>query len=122
MKSQSIFNNDILFVCFMISIMLLASVFNVYSIYKFKITKKKISADYIKFQLWIINLVFTFIAIPYFIFKELYCLDLFWCNLFYTVTDAIMFIYNNRNEILLFPSLYSFLKFFTLFSADFDGS
>jgi len=95
MEFLFLLNNNIVFISFMISIMLLSIVFNAHSILKFKMLKKKISPDYIKLQLWIINLVFTLIAMPYFILKELNVLNLFWCNLFYMISDSIMFVYNN---------------------------
>ena len=95
MRLLNIFNNNTLFVSFMITIIILSTVFNIHSIHKFKLIKKKISPDYIKLQLWIINLVFTFIAMPYFILKEINLLNLFWCNFFYMLSDSIMFVYNN---------------------------
>ena len=86
-----------LFILILSSIFLFSTIFNIFSIYKFIIVKKKISPDYIKLQLWIINLVFTFVAIPYYILKELdfFKLRLFECKLFYSMTDFIMFVYNN---------------------------
>lgn len=94
---EKILNNNLIFIFTLVSIIALSTIFNTFSIYKFKIIKKKISLDYIKLQLWIINLVFTFIAIPYFIFKELdyFKSKIFECKLLYAATDFIMFVYNN---------------------------
>jgi hypothetical protein len=92
-----ILNNNYLFISIMLAIIVLSTVFNMFSIYKFTQIKKRISPDYIKLQLWIINLVFTIVAIPYFMLKELNYFEsrIFECKLLYTITDFIMFVYNN---------------------------
>lgn len=92
-----ILNNNYLFISIMLAIILLSIIFNIFSIYKFTLIKKRISPDYIKLQLWIINLVFTIVAIPYFMLKELNYFEsrIFECKLLYTITDFIMFVYNN---------------------------
>lgn len=97
MNLSEILNNNYLFVSALLSIMALSLIFNSISIYNFYEIRKKISADYIKLQIWIINLVFTCIAIPYYILKETNIIHngLIICNLTYMITDFIMFIYNN---------------------------
>lgn len=69
---------------------------NSWSIYVcFKI-RKKISADYIKIQIFFINIIFTIIAIPYYISREnKHLKSIFICKTLYSVTDFIMFVYNN---------------------------
>ena len=80
----------------LIFVFILSTILNSISIQGFFKLKKKINADYIKFEIFIVNLVFTFIAIPYYIAKETRILNNnFLCHSFFGLTDSIMFIYNN---------------------------
>ena len=97
MNFETILNDDLLFTAFLTTIIVLSLIFNTISIYNFYDVKKKISADYIKFQIWLINLVFTLVAIPYYILKEINLIEnnSLLCNVFYAFSDGIMFVYNN---------------------------
>ena len=85
-----------LLIVFLIFVFILSTILNSISIRGFFKLKKKINADYIKLEIFIVNLVFTFIAIPYYIAKETRILsNSFLCHTFFGLTDSIMFIYNN---------------------------
>ncbi|RNA38711.1 hypothetical protein BpHYR1_013966 [Brachionus plicatilis] len=67
-----------------------------WSIYLTHKIRKKISADHIKTQIFLINILFTLIAMPYYILRETRHLKSnFLCKFLYSVTDFIMFVYNN---------------------------
>lgn len=97
MYLMNLLNNDYIFIAYLAFVMLFSTSLNTISIYNFFVLKRKISADYIKLQIWIINLVFTFMALPYYMLKEtkLFEIPLVVCNSFYALSDGIMFVYNN---------------------------
>lgn len=105
------FNNDasnkrtkILLTVILSSIIVLSLLFNGLTLYAFGKSKKKISADYIKAQLFSINIVFTVVAIPYYIVKEtgFFLGNDIICKLLYFFTDFIMFVYNNLLILMAF--------------------
>lgn len=90
------FYENLLFAAFLGLIFLVSLLLNTASLYSFFKLKRKIVADHIKAHIFIINLLFTFIAIPYYILKETEIIDGgFACKFSYFITDFIMFVYNN---------------------------
>jgi hypothetical protein len=79
-----------LVVCMVLSLFL-----NGLQLYYFSVIKKKITVDYIKAQIFVVNIVFTVIAMPYYILKENQFLNLNSCKILYFLSDFIMFVYNN---------------------------
>jgi len=79
-----------LIVCMVVSLFL-----NGLQLYYFSSIKKKFTVDYIKAHIFIVNIVFTLVAMPYYILKENMLLNEFWCKLLYFLSDFIMFVYNN---------------------------
>lgn len=82
-------------IIFLSTICLISCILNGFSLYNVLIIKRKNSADCIRGQIFLMNLVFTSIAIPYYITKEARLLNAFSCKFFYFVTDLIMFVYNS---------------------------
>lgn len=92
-------NNSITFLVFrtfMCLILVLSICLNSWSVYLIHKIRKKISADYIKSQLFFVNILFTLIAVPYYLLRETKQLKSeFFCKFLYSITDFIMFVYNN---------------------------
>nr|QVK45743.1 G protein-coupled receptor [Proales similis] len=89
---------------YLMAVMVISLFLNAFSLYFSRKIKRKISADHIKAQIFAINLVFTFVAIPFFICREL---KLFrnrqiLCRAWFALTDFIMFTYNN---LLIFMAI-----------------
>jgi hypothetical protein len=79
-----------------LTLCILTSLFlNGLQLYYFSVIKKKITVDYIKAQIFVVNIVFTVIAMPYYILKENQFLNLNSCKILYFLSDFIMFVYNN---------------------------
>lgn len=88
--------NKIIFTICLTTIIVISIFFNSLSLYFYSKLKKKIMADHIKAQIFVINLVFTLIAMPYYILKETETLkSVQVCKSLYFVTDFIMNVYNN---------------------------
>jgi hypothetical protein len=99
--------NKIVLLVFLSSIMVVSSFLNSLALVSYYKLRKKIIADHIKAQIFIINLLFTLVAIPYYLLKEF---DLFksllFCKLFYSVSDSIMFVYNNLLILMAFDRFF----------------
>jgi hypothetical protein len=94
-------------VLFLLTIFAFSATLNTISLKAFFRIKKKISPDHIRAHIFLINLLFTFTAIPYYLLKELEILKSeAICKLLYFLTDFIMFTYNN---LLILMALDRFL-------------
>ena len=89
---------------FLLIVFVTSSILNTYRLVYITKIKKKYSSDYIRGNMFIMNIVFTLVAIPYYLIKEAKLLEdyEFICKTFYAVTDFIMFIYNNLLILMAF--------------------
>lgn len=94
-------------VVFLLATMLFSTILNSSSLYGIYKIKKKISADHIKAHIFAINLIFTHVAIPYYLVKETNLLtSVLACKLLYSLTDFIMFNYNNLLILMAFDRFF----------------